>query len=270
MAEKFTTAKEFDGFLKVNSCGKQLLSDRDYNTLREQGRVDYSVHYIKKGRGYYEHAGQIHTIPEGSILLFPPRVRQHIFFKKEDSSEMWWSHFSGSACDIIKECGSEAPCVIEIKDKKHFETAAEKMIKAYYIRQINEDMLSEGFMFFILTLIKESLENVSAVSGRSLNFSLKMVLSDMSINFNKPIDLKKYATMCHLSEDSFIRMFKKNMGCPPYRYQLKIRIERAVELLENSGMNVCQCGEAVGFPDNAYFCRIFKKFTGHTPSYYKK
>ena len=270
MTEKFTTAKEFDGFLKVNSCGKQLLGDRDYNTLREEGRVDYSVHYIKKGLGYYEHGGETVSIPQGSIIVFPPNVRQHIFFKKEDSSEMWWSHFSGSGCDIIKDYRQDSPCVIEIKDKKLFETAFEKMIKSYYIRQINENMLSEGLMFFILTLIKESLESTSEASGGNLRFPLKMVLSDMSINFNEPINIKKYAAMCHLSEDSFIRMFKKNIGYPPYRYQLKIRIERAVELLENSGMNVYQCGEAVGFPDNAYFCRIFKKFTGHTPSYYRK
>lgn len=270
MAEKFTTAKEFGGFLRVNSCGKQMLNDRDYNTLREKGRVDYSIHYIKQGVGYAEHNGQTLLIPQGSIVFFPPNVRQHIFFKKEDSSQMWWSHFSGNACDIIKIQQDQCPVIIEIKDKKHFETAFEKMMQAYYTKEITEDTLCDGFMFFILTLVKESAEISSAVKGSSLSFPLKMVLSDMSINFNEPIDIKKYAAMCHLSEDSFIRMFKKNMGCPPYRYQLKIRIERAVELLENSGMNVCQCGEAVGFPDNAYFCRIFKKFTGHTPSYYKK
>ena len=48
------------------------------------------------------------------------------------------------------------------------------------------------------------------------------------------------------------------------------KLEKIMEMLENSAISVSECGEAVGFHDNAYFCRIFKKFTGHPPSFYKK
>lgn len=268
--KKFTTEKEYDGYIKVNSCGKQWLNDRDYNTLRENGRIDFSIYYIKKGIGYYEYNGKTKTVPEGSLLLYFPKIRHHYFFKKEDSAEMCWSHFSGQYCNDLSPLKSNDPVVIEISDRKQFESAFEKMIKASYNKQTNNEKLCDGYMCVLLALISDSAKPRHEKLSAQTNASLEKVLSDMHVYFNLPIDLKKYAQMCHLSEDSFIRMFKKNMGCPPYRYQLGIRIERAVEMLENSGLNVSECAEAVGFPDNAYFCRIFKKHTGHPPSYYKK
>ena len=58
MGLRFTTEKEHSGYMKVNSCGQQWLGDRDYNTIREKGRVDYSIHYIAEGQGYYESEGK--------------------------------------------------------------------------------------------------------------------------------------------------------------------------------------------------------------------
>lgn len=266
----FTTEKEYDGHIKVNSCGKQWLNDRDYNTVRENGRIDYSINYVKSGIGFCEHQGKSRIIPEGSLVLFFPKVRHHYYFKKEDNAQMCWSHFSGKACNELNDIKTDEPLIINIIDRKQFESAFEKMINAYYNKQAGEELLRSGYMLVLLALIKESALLPSKSRSVNANSSLEKVLSDMHVYFNEPIDVKKYAQICHLSEDSFIRMFKKNMGCPPYRYQLKIRIERAAEMLENSSLNVSECAQAVGFGDNAYFCRIFKKYTGHPPSYYKK
>ncbi len=268
--KKFTTEREYKGYIKVNSCGKQWLNDRDYNTVRENGRVDYSIHYIKSGVGYIEHNNKSQTLPEGSLVLYYPNVRHHYYFKKEDSTQMCWSHFSGEACQMLSRTATDEPIIINIYDRKQFESAFEKMIYAYYNKHLNGEELCDGYMLVLLSLISESSKTVPESHSVQNNISLEKVLSDMHVYFNKPIDIKKYAQICHLSEDSFIRMFKKSMGCPPYRYQLKIRIERAVEMLENSGLNVSECADIVGFQDPAYFCRVFKKYTGHSPSFYKK
>lgn len=267
---KFTTEKEYNGYLGINSCGQQWLVDRDYNTVRENGRADYSIHYIAKGQGCCEHNGKSHTIPEGSLVLYFPRVRHHYYFKKEDGARMLWSHFSGTACDILDEIKADEPVVIQIGDKKQFEQAFEKMIEAHYNKPAVENQLCNGYMLVLLALIKQSTSLKGESKSKAGNHRLEKVLSDMHVNFDEPIDIKKYAAVCHLSEDRFIRMFKAHTGLPPYHYQLKIRIERAVEMLENQSVNVSECAEIVGFNDAAYFSRIFKKFTGHPPSYYKK
>ena len=269
MALKFSTEKEYPGYMKVNSCGQQWLTERDYNTVREKGRVDYSIHYMARGRGYCEAGGKQETIEESCLILYFPGVRHHYFFHKEDRTQMLWSHFSGTACACLEPLRSEKPVILKIADRKQFELVFEKMIAAHYLRLTDGDMLCDSYMPVLLALICQQSVGENGKGGIGGNEQMEKVLSCMHVEFNKPIDIGKYAQMCYLSEDRFIRMFKKRTGFPPYRYQLKIRIQRAVEMLENSSVTVGECAEAVGFHDIAYFSRIFKKFTGHPPSFYK-
>jgi len=266
---KFTTDQVYDGYLKVNSCGQQWLTDRDYNTVREKGRSDYSLFYIARGKATYECNGVCTTVSEGNMILYFPGVRHHYTFKKEDNSELRWAHFSGSACQILAPFFSEKPVVLSVQSKKEFETCFEKMIRAHYKKQEIGTALSEGYLMVLLALTVQSPVFQKSLSPLT-DESLEKVLSQMHVYFNQPIDIAKYANMCHWSKDRFIRMFQAYTGFPPYHYQLRIRIERAVEMLENRSVTVAECAQIVGFSDHAYFSRIFKKFTGKPPSYYKK
>ena len=67
-----------------------------------------------------------------------------------------------------------------------------------------------------------------------------------------------------------MHLFKDYTGFSPYRFQLKIRMERAVEMLEYTALSVEEIAEMVGYEDCSYFCRIFKRYTGHTPLFYRK
>lgn len=266
---KFTTEKEYDGYLNVNSCGQQWLTDRDYNTLRENGRIDYSIYYIANGKGYFNHDGKSYIIPEGSLVVYFPNVRHNYYFKKEDGTRMLWSHFSGSGCSMLNSLSHDCPTVVPIVPQKQFVSAFEKMIDAHYNKQEMGNNLCNGYMSVILALIEQSTLSAKKATGNKSNKPLEQVLSRMHVEFDQPIDISEYAKMCHLSEDRFIKLFKAHTGCPPYRYQLRLRIERAAEMLENYSVSVSECAEVVGFNDVAYFSRVFKKFTGHPPSYYK-
>lgn len=263
----FTTEKVFDGYMKVNSCGQQWLGDQDYTTVREQGRVDYSINYVNQGEGTYILNGQSYPIPEGSLILHFPNVRQHYSFKKESNSQILWAHFSGTACNILTPPDPMTPVIIPIRDRAQFEAIFEKMIAAHHNRLAVGEQLCDSYMPVLLALMTQP---PAPLSAGVRNQQLEQVISLMHIHCNKPIDIEAYAKLCHLSVDRFIRTFTAAVGVPPYRYQLKIRIQRAVEMLESTSATVSECAEAVGFSDCAYFCRIFKKFTGHRPSFYRK
>lgn len=266
----FNSEQVYNGYLKVNSCGKQWLTDHNYDTIKEKGRVDFSIHYILTGTGYSESDGITSPIPEGSLVLYFPKVRHHYSFKKEDSTVMMWSHFSGTACGLLDDLLSSVPVIIKIQDRKQFESVFEKMIVAHYKKTTYSNSICEGYMIVLLSLIAQSSLLKEEKSTKVRNENLELVLSLMHDKYDKAIDIKKYAQICCLSEDHFIRVFKAYTGLPPYHYQLKIRIDRAREMLENTSISVSECAEVVGFSDISYFSRVFKKFTKHPPSYYKK
>ncbi len=265
----YTSEQKYNGYLRVNSCGKQWLYERDYDIDLPDGRIDYTIRYTLKGLGHCEIDGVGVPVGEGSLALYFPGVRQCYNFKKSNKTVILWAHFSGTECDLLQNVIPKTPAVIKIQDRKEFESAFEKMIVAHYKKNAFSDTLKSGYMDVMISLIGQS-NIITDNSNLSKNENLEKVLSLMHNNYNEPINIKKYAEICCVSEDHFIRMFKSYTGLPPYNYQLKIRIDHAIEMLENTPFNISDCAETVGFADAAYFSKIFKRFTGHPPSYYKK
>lgn len=69
-----------------------------------------------------------------------------------------------------------------------------------------------------------------------------------------------YLTPVYLS-----RLFVRQTGVHFKEYLIRVRMERAQELLANEGLTVGEAAQAVGYNDVGYFSRSFKKYFGHTP-----
>jgi len=238
-------------------------------TLRKDGRIDYSFIYVLEGIGYCEIDNIKYKVPAGSLMLYFPKEEQNYGFIKDDNSIILWSHFSGTACDTLIECGFKTPTIVNVCDRKQFESAFIKMIAAFYKKNEYSEMLTAGYMAVLISLVAQSNLNNAKNNLKFSNEKLEKVLAEMLIHYNLPINIKKYAEYCNVGEDHFIRIFKAYTGLPPYNYQLQLRINHAIELLENTPMTISECAEEVGFGDAAYFSKIFKRFTGKSPSYYK-
>ncbi|MEA3160193.1 MAG: AraC family transcriptional regulator [Gammaproteobacteria bacterium] len=86
----------------------------------------------------------------------------------------------------------------------------------------------------------------------------------------EPISLEVLARLVGLSACYFCRAFRQSLGKPPQRYQLSQRIERAKTLLAKRAVSVTDVGLIVGYNDTSAFCTAFRRFTGMTPSAYRR
>ena len=82
--------------------------------------------------------------------------------------------------------------------------------------------------------------------------------------------VKALADYLGLSFYHFSRMFKKSTGFSPYQYMLKLKMQKALELILTSSESVIQVGLATGFENPGHFSKVFKKFHGATPSQIRK
>ncbi len=266
----YSSEKVSDRYLQINSCGEQTLSGHDYRTVRSNGRKDYAIQYISSGLGFCNDGKKTTPVEPGSLILYFPDVVQDYSFKKENNTTLMWTHFTGTACSMLDRIKTDKAIVVKITDTKEFEHIFRRMINTHYLKEPYNETICEGYLNVLITMI---LKSACYSEGKNINLNhegLQQVLSSMNRHFNEPILLQKYAKMCFVSQNRFIHMFKEYTGVSPYHYQLKIRIDRAVEMLSNTAISVSDCAEAVGFKDCSYFCRVFKKFTGKTPMYYKK
>jgi two-component system response regulator YesN len=65
-------------------------------------------------------------------------------------------------------------------------------------------------------------------------------------------------------------IFKKYNDCNVYNYLIKLRMEKAAELLRTSELRSYEIASLVGYNDSQYFCNSFRKYYSSTTSDYRK
>jgi AraC-like DNA-binding protein len=96
------------------------------------------------------------------------------------------------------------------------------------------------------------------------------VLEYMEKCYAAEIPLARLTQIACQSTAHFCRNFKKLTGFSSREYLLRIRIQNAQSLLRESGKSIAEIGYAVGFQDNNYFSRAFKRIQGCTPGQYRE
>ncbi|REE87522.1 two-component system response regulator YesN [Paenibacillus taihuensis] len=89
-------------------------------------------------------------------------------------------------------------------------------------------------------------------------------------HYQREISLQDIANHFYLSREYISRKFKQELGENLSEYIGRIRIAKAQRLLENPNMRVVQIAQMVGYQDEKYFSKVFKKLTGMTPNEYRK
>jgi AraC-like DNA-binding protein len=94
---------------------------------------------------------------------------------------------------------------------------------------------------------------------------VKRALVFIHRNYGELITRWRLADEVNVSEDYLTRLFKRELGLSPWEYLSRYRIKRAKELLETTDLSVAALAEKVGFSDQAYFSRVFRKLAGMPP-----
>lgn len=89
-------------------------------------------------------------------------------------------------------------------------------------------------------------------------------------NYSSRITLEEVASYVYLSPSYFSKIFKDEIGCSFSTYLNKIRIEKSKMLLLTDSVKLVDIPGLVGFEDQSYFSKVFKKVTGVTPGKYKE
>lgn len=101
------------------------------------------------------------------------------------------------------------------------------------------------------------------------NLIVKEISEYIKENYNHKINLTEIAKKFYLSYSYLSLLFKKETGSNITEYLNIVRINKAKELLKDPKNKIYNIGSMVGIDDSHYFSRIFKKYTGLSPSQYR-
>lgn len=89
-------------------------------------------------------------------------------------------------------------------------------------------------------------------------------------NFTKNLTINYLCSRFHISKNRLYKAFSDNFGSTVNMYVTECRLKKAKELLCESDDSVYKISQIVGIDNYTYFCRLFKKIVGITPSGYRK
>ena len=266
-----SSEKTSDEFLEINACGIELISQKDRGSNRPNGRNDYHILYIEKGICHLRLDGKWNEIQAGSIVLFRPFEPQEYFFKKEDNSVSHYVHFTGTGCKhLLEKLGIYDLTVFSMGQSSSYVSISEQLVCEFTMRKPMYKDWCASSLYQLLSLIGRKFvlrqSKIDTKSESRITAACKLIYE----NINTPPSVFELASHCCLSSSRFIHLFKEVTGMSFTGYIAFIRVEKAKEMLAFTDLSICDISLALGYEDQNYFSRYFRKVEGCSPSEYRR
>lgn len=100
--------------------------------------------------------------------------------------------------------------------------------------------------------------------------ALTHIVNRISRRLSEKITVRELAEESHFSISTLERYFHSHFGLSPNEFLLKIKVNRAAQLLSNSTLNISEIAAECGYDNVSSFSRAFRREIGETPGTYRK
>ncbi len=107
-------------------------------------------------------------------------------------------------------------------------------------------------------------------TGGGIDRRIEEAVKWMQQHISESFTAAEVAENCHLSTSRFIHLFAQEMGEAFSERRLRLRVERAKSLLENTGIGMGAVAAESGFSSQNHFSSVFKRSSGTTPLQYRR
>lgn len=251
--------------LDIISVGHLIPIDENASVNRPNGTPSYMLIYIKSGRGgFFKFGNRQYFAKMGDIVIYRPDEPQEFTYVKSDITHNYWIHFAGtSAKSMMEKLELENIHIIHMPNAPIAETV-EEMMKEINKNSPFSNEINVGSLYKMLSKIAQFNASKKKIP------KIEEIIEEIRLNYIEDTTNAEYAHRCGLSVPHFLRLFKQETGTTPINFKLNLRIEDAQEIFETTNTSVSEVSKIVGFNDQFYFSRYFKKITGYSPSEYRK
>lgn len=158
---------------------------------------------------------------------------------------------------------------------EYAKAAMKYQVSDYLLKPIDPNELKDSLQHLELKYQSEQadLEDVfcNDICNQSPSHIAELLKDYIAMHYNEEINLNTIAYNLSYSASYLTKIFCQYCNTSPSKYLISLRIQKAQQLLShNVELSVRQVGETVGYPEQGYFSRIFKKQTGFSPIEYRE
>ncbi len=253
--------------LGIFNCGIQ--SCLPEHTWGPGVRDHYLIHLVVSGKGKYTVNGNTYELKAGDIFIIKPSQLVTYTADKDDPWEYYWVGYNGTYAQKIT---SNLP----FSDNSLSYSPSSFIICKNLIYQIysnsgntvNNSYAMMGNLYLLFSeLSKESAEIISDNNDIQSSYVIDAI-KYIQFNYSLDINVNDIAAAVGISRSHLYRVFIANLNQSPIDYLTEYRINEACSLIQNTHLSISEIATSVGFFDQFYFSRVFKKIKNVPPSKY--
>lgn len=246
----------------------------DFFIDRPNGMTGYIINMTVRGRGTVFEGEDAFECAPGDLLLFPPEAR-HFYGRAPDSSEWFhrWVYFRPRGFwapwlrwpQQTREVGR-----MTLRDPAllaEFESLFEQIDAIHRGGKATSEELAINLLERLLIRCHE--EAPDYVS-RSRDQRVHAACQYIANNLSHELSLEDVARQVCLSPSRLAHLFREQTGVSLVRWREDQRIILAKHLLQSTATPIASIAARVGYDDQLYFSRVFRKRVGVSPSAFRR
>lgn len=243
------------------------------HAFRRHSHEDFSVALIESGATTFELDGATHRAVAGQLVLVDPGA-VHACNPDPDTTmayrlfyiEPRW--FEEVACEVFEKPPARLALRPAVVDDPPLFEAWRRLHVAVIEGAERLEKVSGLVSNIAATIERYSSEHLPARPAPAADRAVARARDVLAERAAERISLDELAAVAGMSRYHFLRVFQNAVGLPPHAFQCQLRVELAKQLLAK-GERIARVAGEVGFADQSHFTRVFRQYTGATPSQYR-
>jgi AraC-like DNA-binding protein len=224
---------------------------------------------LTSGSITYDVENQRFHLHKGDLLYVPQGIVRSATNHTDSTHEMYVAHFlyegTGEGLPLLQQGAVQ---YIKLFQFEYMKQRFSLLTQHWLRKQLYTDTFCHSILLEMLAIVNEETDsNVNMNRSYSLVSQLQ---NHITMHYRHAITMEELASLVQRTPNYVSRLFKEATGKSVTEYIQQVRILAACDLLTNSQMNVGEVSDFLGFCEQSYFNKVFKRLTGTLPSTYMK
>ncbi len=222
------------------------------------------IYYLAEGSFQLSYIDGLFTLKPGHLYLIPASHPFEYIYR--GPNEHYWLHFS--SLFFNSQPAFNRPLTISEEVLPGIRDRYRAIMKLAG----NKGSIAQRFKLRTksMELLLPFLESIKIQPDYQDSGKLMQAVNYIEQNLSHDIEIATLNKIAEMRQEEFSAAFRAHFGLPPKQYICTRKIDKAKILLLHSKLKIAEIAAECGYDDVYFFCRIFKKYAGATPTQYRK
>jgi AraC-like DNA-binding protein len=263
----YDTAPNFKKDLAI-VCGGREKCAPDFKINRSNYPF-YFIKYTIKGKGAVTFDSTTFPLQPGTLSGFCAGVAHRYESDPLHPMEHIFVTFLGSeAKDLMNKSGFRKGGAFVVHDPAEMISLLDAILHAGMVKQSFSQTICCHYLRILLLKLASS---EWSLKTHALSFTtFNKCKNYIDRHFSENILMSDVAELCDINVKYMASLFKKYSDTTPHEYLMKIKLNKAANMLLNTSLNIKKIAGLIGLIDQYHFSRNFKRYYGLSPKHYRK